>query len=301
MKRYLIRLCCFFVPVLVLLFIMEVMLRRIPNDYSLKHERMHRDGASLQFLVLGNSHAYKGVDPDRMGPNGFNAANISQDYRLDRAVLERYINGMPHVKHVFIPVSYGSLGARLEDGQEAWRVKNYALYMGIAPLHFDLQHHLELLNRPMVAQWRMIRDHWVLGKDNVLCSTSGIGIAREGGQVDLASNGKAAALRHRRSNGASERNVDLEAIIVLATERGVHVHLSIPPAWVTYRSELDPAQLANVRRTCQRLRTSTPLVTFDDLLADRRFVEGDFSDADHLSSAGAIKLSAILAEHLREP
>lgn len=301
MKHYVVRLLLFLLPVLVLLAILELLLRRIPNDYSVKNEHMEREGADLHFLVLGNSHAYKGVDPDRMGPHGFNVANISQDYHWDRAVLDRYIGSMPRLEHVFIPLSYGSLGARLEQGQEAWRVKNYTLYMGIGSPHFALEHHLELLNRPMVAQLRMLRSHLEQGKNNVLCSSSGMGIAPSDPDMDLEANGRTAALRHLRDDRGADGNADLDAIIATATARGMHVHLFIPPGWTSYRDGLDPVQLANVRAKGLALSSAHELVTFDDLLADPRFVQEDFGDADHLSPSGAIKLSAILAAHLHRP
>ena len=77
MKGYIRLVCLFLLPIMLLLGSMEHGLRQIPNDYSFKSQRMINDGASFEFLVLGNSHAYLGVDPDQMGSVGFNAANIS--------------------------------------------------------------------------------------------------------------------------------------------------------------------------------------------------------------------------------
>ena len=137
----------FLAPVLLLLVALEIGLRRIPNDYAYKNERLVRDGAGLRFLVLGSSHAYRGVEPDSMGGAGFNAANISQDLSYDRAVLEHYLPHLPKLEYIVLPVSYGSLGGRLELGAEAWRVKNYTLYMGIDKDASNIKHYVELLNR----------------------------------------------------------------------------------------------------------------------------------------------------------
>lgn len=299
MRRFLFRLGLFLLPILALLCCLEMLLRRIPNDYSRKDHHLSRHGREIRFLVLGNSHAYHGVDPDRMAPGGFNAANISQDYRLDLAILERHLAGMPDLEHIFIPLSFGSLGAQLEEGPEAWREKNYVLYMGIPPVRFALKHRMEVLNRPMADQVRSVHDHLRNGKDHVRCSSSGWGQARPLAMQDLVTSGREAAERHRKEDRCANGNADLNRLIALAAERGIMVHLFLPPAWITYRNMLDAQQLSNVRRTGKELAANFPNVTFDDLLEDQRFTRSDLADADHLSSTGAMKLSSALSAYLK--
>ncbi|MBK9288996.1 MAG: hypothetical protein IPN38_15265 [Flavobacteriales bacterium] len=255
MKGYIRLVCLFLLPIMLLLGSMEHGLRQIPNDYSFKSQRMINDGASFEFLVLGNSHAYLGVDPDQMGSVGFNAANISQDFRYDHMLLERYLERMPHLEHLFIPVSYGSLVTSLESGQESWRVKNYAIYMDLEPAHLRLGDHIELLNRPMRAQVKMLAEHLLDKKDNLVCSHSGAGRASPGEPVDLVADGKRAALRHTRAESASmvEAREHLEEIVALAKREGIRVHLFLPPAWSTYRTELNARHLTHVVTTCRAL------------------------------------------------
>ena len=281
---------------LLLLVALEIGLRRIPNDYAYKNERLVRDGAGLRFLVLGSSHAYRGVEPDSMGGAGFNAANISQDLSYDRAVLEHYLPHLPKLEYIVLPVSYGSLGGRLELGAEAWRVKNYTLYMGIDKDASNIKHYVELLNRPVRDEVRMLRRYLTEGKDNRVCGASGAATKTMGAASDLDRSGEAAAARH--THPSTDRmdfgRKELKALVQLATEHGVHVFLFAPPAWRTYRDRLDSAQLHGVITTCEQLDREHAEVDYIDLLADPRFIKSDFADADHVSAAGQAKLSRIL-------
>ncbi|HRH70935.1 MAG TPA: hypothetical protein PLB89_15640, partial [Flavobacteriales bacterium] len=298
MGSYLRLLALFLLPVLLLLAGTERLLRRIPNDYSFKHRRMIEEGSSFKVLVLGNSHAYKGIDPDLMGSVGFNAANISQDLRYDRAILEKYLPSLPNLQHLVLPISYGSLGAELEQGRESWRVKNYVLYMGISEYATGLEHHLELVNRPMRDQVRMVRRYVQHGSDNRVCSESGTGSQRPAADLDLQRSGEDAAARHRRTSaeGIERSRHELERIVRLATERGIRVHLVTTPAYATYRNALNEPQLRNAISTCEHLARTNTLVDYIDLMADPRFLVDDFADADHLSVPGQRKLSRILGE-----
>jgi len=291
------RVLVFLAPLALLLGVAEALLRRIPNDYAFKAERMLRDGESFEFLILGSSHAYRGIDPELMGGAGFNAANVSQDLGYDRAILERYLSSMPNLKDLYIPISYGSLTSELTLGKEAWRAKNYTLYMDLPSRSFDLGEHLELLNAPLREQLVRITGHLQNGTDNRQCASSGAGAQPLPTAVDLVSDGREAAVRHSHPERATKTAEEhLNAIIDLATGRGIRVHLFIPPAWITYREHILPHQIATIRDVCQRHAESQQGVTFHDLLDDPRFTEADFADADHLARSGQMKLSKMLAD-----
>jgi hypothetical protein len=296
MRTYIRHILAFLLPIVCLLAGTEVLLRQIPNDYAFKAERMINDGREFEFLVLGSSHAYRGVDPDQMDRKGFNAANISQDLSYDRAILERYIASMPQLKDLFIPISYGSLTSELEQGPEAWRAKNYILYMDLPGRSFQLSDHFELMNGPLREHVQRLKAYLLAGKDNRVCAFSGSSQKQVDPDIDLVADGLKAAKRHSHPGRSTESaEGHLRAIIDLAVDRGIRVHLFIPPAWKTYREHLDPKQLATVRKVCQHYADSVPSVTYHDLLADQQFIEADFADADHLSASGQVKLSRILS------
>ncbi len=301
MKTYWQNLIIFLFPVFLLLFAMEIMLRRIPNDYSFKNERLIRDGEAFRVLVLGSSHAYKGVDPDSLGPGGFNAANISQDLGYDRAMLEHYLPCLPKLKYVLLSVSYGSLGGQLASGKESWRVKNYAIHMGISKDARKLADHVELLNGTMQDHIQNLNDYLIHHRDNRVCKYNGAGSNRLPVNKSLDLSGKEAAERHYHSIASMEiGKSEIRTIAALAKEKGFRLLLFTTPAWSSYTSRLDSAQLRTTITYCEKLAASDPTVEYLDLLDDPRFLDPDFADADHLSASGQAKLSFILGSWIRE-
>ncbi len=303
MKPFLLRALLYLLPLLVLLAVVEASLRSVPNDYSFKHDRLRENGASFQFLVLGNSHAYMGVDPSQMRHKGFNAANISQDHSFDRALLERYASDLPNLKFVLLPVSYASIGARLETGKEAWRVKNYTLYMDVTERSTQPDHWLELMNRPMRDQVTMLRAWWGKGKDNRSCNSHGAGQQKRPKDFDPGTSAAKASARHRArsSDGVEANRSELERIVAFASQRGIKVIIFMPPSTDAYNRSLDDGQLNMAIAMGEQLAHDNELVEFHNFMDETGFVDADFGDADHLGPSGAAKLSRLLDELMDQP
>lgn len=300
MRWFIVRFLLFAAPLLLLLAGMEWALRRIPNNYAYTDAQLKDHGARIQIIVLGNSHAYNGVDPDALGAPAYNAANISQDHRLDRALLERYMDGLPHLKFIVLPVSYASIGSRIEESQEAWRTKNYVLYMGLPELARSLEDRFELLNGEKKYVVRRLWKHWARGQDDLGCGTNGGSPGQVRPDLDMEASGATSAKRHTKgASGPYDANrMELERIVRLARQRHVRVLLFAPPAYITYRTALDPQQLALARSIPEGLATAHGNVLYVDLMADPRFELSDFANSDHLNAAGRAKLTLILAERL---
>jgi len=262
---------------------------------------MISDGTDFQFLVLGSSHAYQGIDPAEMQVSGFNASNVSQDIHFDRYLLEKYIAYMPNVKDLFLTVSYQSLLKKLDDGPESWRVKNYVIYMDATHEPFTLKEHFELLNRPLLENIEQAY-HSLRGASNKACTASGAGWRVGLSEKDIVEDGEIAAKRHTLGQQHLDQILnDFHAMVTFAQDRGIRVHLITTPVSLAYRSHLDPVQLELVKSTCSAYATRFPQVDYSDLMDDGRFVLEDFYDADHLSRSGQIKLSQILADLFLAP
>lgn len=55
----------------------EILIRKAPNPYSIKHHYMVNHGKDVEILLLGSSHIFFGVDPEEFDYPAFNLANIS--------------------------------------------------------------------------------------------------------------------------------------------------------------------------------------------------------------------------------
>jgi hypothetical protein len=77
-------------------------------------------------------------------------------------------------------------------------------------------------------------------------------------------------------------------------ERNIHVILFTPPAWHTYRDNLNKMKLDVVVGKAESLATNNSNVEYLNLLEDSQFYSDDFHDADHLAGKGARKLTILL-------
>lgn len=295
MKRFLIRSAMFLVPLAMLIVGLEFAVRAIPNNYKQHHQHLTLRGDSIQVLILGNSHAFNGVDPLIFPVPTYNAANISQDHRRDLAILRRYTRNLPALRHVVVAASYASICSALEKGAEPWRVKNYVIYMDMPEEASKMDDHAELLNgKPGDVLNDLIR--WVLrGEDHMDCNPMGGALRPAGGPLQHDYTLRAAQRHTCAEESRMQRNAaDLTELVRLAGERGVHVHLFFPPAAAAYRKLLAPAQLAAIRRLGHELAARNSHVSWHDLFDDPRFTDSDFVNADHLQQVGCRKLTAIL-------
>lgn len=304
MRRYLVNTFLYFIlPVVILAVSTEVLLRNIPNDYKYKREYLIANADKIEVLILGSSHSYRGVNPAFFSKDAFNLAYVSQPLFYDLKLFEKYSSDLKNLKTIFVPVSYFSLFSNIEDGKEAWRIKNYEIYHD---LHYypQLKYQLEILATDFDVSRRRMFSYYIQGKSQISCSPLGWGggkIRKGNKKQILEETGLAAATRHtknladERTKSNFERNKTyLESLIKLAGELKVEVKLFMPPAYKKYINALDTEQYNLTIDVCQKFESQYSNCSFVSFLKDNRFVEDDFRDADHLNDEGATKFSKLL-------
>ncbi len=299
MKKFIIKIILFALPVLAASIAIEILLRKIPNDYVLKKQYLDRHAAEIETLILGSSHSYYGINPDYFSAKTYNAAYISQTLNYDYKILKKYLGNLKSLKHIVIPVSYAILFSKLEAGSESWRTKNYTIYYGFRPSQSLTEYSEVLSNRFNVNMYRLI-SYYGSGNTNTSSSKLGWGTNYKSKKAtDLAKTGTIAAKRHTRDHIHSgkyqqifkENQQLLESVIQCCKEKAVRVLFLMPPAYETYRQHLNPDQLKITIETMKKLCSKYNNCIYLNLLSDSNFVAADFYDADHLSEKGAKKLS----------
>lgn len=303
MHKFLAKAALFFLPILLCGVWLEYCYRQIPNDYSYKNDHLLRNARDVEILVLGSSHAFRDVDPAHFSGRGFNAAHLSQSLDYDYRIFEKFRDELENLEWIVLPVSYFTFFTKLEDGAEKWRAKNYSIYYGL-DLSVPLKYRAEVFN---VRPFRVAKDvaRYLLSErtfSRVTVSELGFGTSgSDRRRKDLGISGRESSARHTK---ADLRRLDDNLAIVdrlaeEAAERGVEVFLFTPPAWATYTERLDPHQLGAMRQAVGRLLDRHSNVIYESFMHDPRFLEGDYLDADHLTPAGAKKLTELLDARMR--
>jgi hypothetical protein len=308
MKRFVIKTIYISLPILGVAILMELLLRNTPNDYLFKKQYLDKHSSEIETLILGSSHSFYGFNPEYFSSNTFNASHISQSLNYDFEILKKYQDQFKNLKTIILPISYFTLFGKLEAGSESWRVKNYIIYYDLNSSK-SLIDYSEVLSNRINVNIKRIALYYVLGNSTISCTDLGWGTNHNSkNAIDLAETGKTASKRHTMEDINSDKYQQifqenifiLESIIQWSNKNNVKVLLLTPPAFETYRQNLNQEQLKITINTTSEICSRYENCIYENLLSDINFVALDFFDADHLSEIGAKKLSELINEKISE-
>ena len=284
-KLFVKRVLVFAAPLVIILAVVEVLIRHIPNDYSLKDRWMSKNSRHVKVLILGSSHSFFGIDAKYI-PRSFNAANFSQTFKYDWAIIKKY--RWDSLETIIIPVDYFTLFYSLKDGPESWLVKNYNMYYGFN--NYNPFENFEILGESPRRNFRKLSDYYLRHRSKVWSDELGNGRAPKTVNVD---SGIVAVRKHtqrklsvfRENVAYLDSIVNFRKTIIIST-----------PTYKTYYENLDPEQMSMTYAAIKKQNAD-----YYDFMKDPSFNKEDFFDADHLNESGAkkftLKLDSIL--HLR--
>lgn len=301
MKRFLIYILLFFVPVLVFLVCLEITVRNVPNEYKYKAEWMETNAESVETLILGTSHAFYGIDPSFFKETAFSLANSAQPIRYDAFLFSKYSKRMKKLKRVILSISYFTLFDAYDEKAEGenWRAVNYKVYFD-DPQISDLSKNSLFIFHPKPLEEKFKR--FLKGDTILACSKNGFGypIFREH-QKHILDNASAQVwVNHHTPKDWRGLKNNYGYFKQIAEEcKNMHVQLVVvtTPTWHTYYERLDKKQLAKMHEIICDLQKKYP-IRYIDMLKDKRFIDNDFTDCNHMSCVGAKKLSSIICKEL---
>lgn len=299
MKKFLITLLVFFIPVLCVLAGLEYMVRKAPNEYQYKAQWMEKNADRVETLILGTSHAFYGINPSYLGPNAFSLAASAQSLQYDEFLFFKYAPKCKNLKTVILPISYFTLFSRdMEDGSEWWRVINYKVYMD-CPFHSSFSKYNFFISNsePFRAKLTKI----IKGNTIIECDSLGFGYPiyrKSSPTLDDAS--VATWVNHHTAKDFSCVEKNKQHILKIADycqANNIRFVIVTTPTWKTYYERLNHSQL-KVMSEFIELLISKYDITYLNHIQDARFIATDFTDCNHMSCDGARKLSSILNKYL---
>ncbi|MFV0470279.1 MAG: hypothetical protein ACK5MK_15325 [Dysgonomonas sp.] len=296
MNKFLSKTILFLLPVIVIIIGMETLLRYVPNDYSLKKEYLDSNARHIKILILGNSHAEFGIDPDCFSRQAYNAGNVSQTLDIDYLILEKYKNQLDSLAYILIPVSYDVMYERLGNEKESWRAAYYNLYFDIPAEKNVLKINAYNTGSGKINAKRIYR--YFLFNDSIDVHIEHNGMVKNDPATDtlnLRKKALEAAKRHTTDNLDKnfEDNVNyLKKIINIAKSKKTKILFFTPPAHIYYREALNKTQMQKIYDLMPQLVDNKNVFFYN--LMDNNYSLEDFKDGDHLSYKGAKKFSNTL-------
>lgn len=302
MKKLLLKSFLFIIPLAMFFVYMEVNLAKIPNSYSFKRECFEQQLDSIEVLVLGSSQMVHGVNPDYFSMKGFNLSNVSQTLFYDSRITLRYLDRMPKLKYALINISYFSFGEQLIDGREAWRDYYYSQYWNIDYPEIEKmdikKYSKTFLYTPTHAFGYFLKGFHV----NLIENYDRSGFSK----VDTIeksygdSTGYIRVQTHEdcyQEKRVAENQKYVEELIVELKKRNITPVIITPPVLETYSKFVNKEKVKRnteiVNRICKKYNCR-----YFDYFSDKRFVQSDFCDNDHLNVVGAEKFSRVIDKEI---
>ena len=304
-KRFLIKIIIFFIPILTILGYFEIKLRDIPNSYNTKRAFFESQLGKLEVLVLGSSHGLTGINPAFFKNKGFNLSNASQSLFYDTKITLKYIDELKKVRCVIITVSYFSLWYQLFDNtKESWRDYCYLRYWGLRYPEikwYDSRiYSLIMLYSPRASLEYAIK----LFRVNLASGLQENGWVRvDGGRSGPGigdSLGKERVTFHeslRCENRFGENIQILKDFINECKKRNIEVVFVALPVLSTYSKYTNPEVNQMTKSAIVDLCNGYDCKYYD-YSSDNRFTMRDFFDNDHMNYLGAEKFSRILNDDI---
>lgn len=299
----------FFIPLLILGFLLEYMLRSIPNEYTLKRDYLAQEAENIETLVLGSSHAYFGIDPKYFNNQTFNAANLTQSLNYDYEIFYKYKNQFTSLKTIVLPISYFSLYSKLEEETEKWRVKNYVIYFNINKYNNSISNNFELLNGYQLHNLQRLILYYLKPSKSILTTELGWGTDYHSSRAkNLEATGKSAAKRHTitdRNSIENQRKLNenlttIDKFVHWTKKNKVNLLFVTLPTHQSYQKNIDNEQLRFTSKTIETICSNYEHCKYFNIFNSSDFNDTDFYDGDHLSEIGTKKLSKLLNNNIKK-
>lgn len=297
MKILFFKITGFVLLIICTLFIIEILIRHIPNDYKYKKNYLDNNSDSIEILFLGASEFHSGLNPVYTTKRSFNASHPAQTMDYCFALLDKYNDNWLKLDYIVLAISYPTLYMKLEDSWEGWRVKNYNIYYDI-PLSKRITSEAEIFNGRLFDHLLRLYDYYIRKIDPITCSDLGWFITSTTEPPDsLYHHGIVAAKGHTippEQHHFNEMRSALDSIIDFSSRKRCQLILCTTPVYKSYRENLNRAQLDSTINTVTGIIEKKNNCTYVNLMDSKDFTDEDFFDGNHLNGNGARKLTLII-------
>lgn len=306
MKRFLLYIVLFMIPLVLLAIGIEAAVRSIPNSYKYKDTWMQKNGGAVETIILGNSLSYHGINPSCL-KDAFNLANEGQRLEIDLFLLNKYLPICSNLKNIVLCINQVNL---FQDEYESKREPTwqtliyYGLYMGY-PKHGPFSEYSYELTIPKQALTKAGRwcKSYVKGLPfDINCDSLGWNDSKDNVKKKDKNKMTKSYFELQSKLGLKvdlqkyHNNIEyLREIIQICSDHKLHLIVIQTPQIKDYLYSLDHEMIALVREVGKDLK-SVPSVTYKDYSENSRFSLNSsyFFDGIHMGPEGANAFTEVI-------
>lgn len=289
MKKFILKTLTLLIPILVFITFFEVYLRNsnLPNIYSFKNELLNQEHEAL---VLGNSHALRGILAENLNYNAISLANVSQSINIDYKWLKKSLKNNK-LKFIVLNFSLPTLTGNLFESKEKWRIKNYNIYTDLQ-LSYKISYNLELSNGKQIENLQKLIENKFNPFDVGILKNGSFPIDTTLTLESLKNHAVIASNRHISKTNNIQNNINtLNKMVALSKKHNFDIIIVTPPSTKYYR-ELIPKNIEELMcNTLIDVDNKNSNVYWLNFYNDTTFNSNLFKDSDHLNLDGANELT----------
>lgn len=131
MKKFVIKTIVFFLPLVLLFFLIERSVRN--NTFKAKAEYIHENIEGIEAMILGSSQNWRAVNPEFLNINVAPLAHGGSAINIDFLLFEKFVELLPNLKVVIFELGYHNL----EDSRDSDWSKNHLLHIYYGINNYD--------------------------------------------------------------------------------------------------------------------------------------------------------------------
>jgi len=320
MKLFFKKILIFVFPLFLLVLGMDFYLRNMNSLYKEKLSGIIEHANEIEILILGNSHASYGVNPNYFTDYAFNIAHPGQSIYFDKELTLQNLESLKRLKYVFISLDYHSLYFSSQRGERnIWSYYGHGIKhpsedynkADISPFLFGYYPRVSFsfLRKDLLAKWKF-RNHAqyldfnteigviktdVLAKGFVTFSGTDTG-AFKNNYYQERMNG-----HDNLINNSTEEEIilnELDELITKLHSKGITAIFFSTPTFKDYNKILDPDIITHnnliTKKLCKKYN-----MEFMDYSINHDFIKDEFFNPDHLNKKGAARFGKMLDSRLK--
>jgi len=310
------RLFVFMVLPIILIIMTDGYIRNKNSLYTEKLQGAIQDKEKIEIIILGNSHANYGVDPNAFDKYAYNLANVNQSIYFDKRILLSHLHEFKNLKYVLISADFHSLYFSSQGIRDVWsyydtgvryKNKNYLLedispsLFGYTPKIIGSLFKREIINQ--LSKENIVVDFPVQKGVNLKDTIKNGFIGFEGKDVVAFNENKfqeRANIFNQKVEGSKEKleiEDDLNGLIQILINRDIVPILFTTPTFVEYNKYLN-TNFVNLNESDFDRISRKHNIPYWSFMNSKLFKTDDFYNGDHLNKKGALKFGEILNDSI---